>query len=84
MLSSSSLNISAIDLVAAFDTAYAPQKALPLLATPDDVNIILGEAEDPSLLKGPQELQKCYEWFFSKESEITNDHYFTFDSFKEL
>ena len=41
-------------------------------------------AEDPSLLKGPQELQKCYEWFFSKESEITNDHYFTFDSFKEL
>ena len=41
-------------------------------------------AEDPSTLKDPQELQKCYEWFFSKESEITNDHYFTFDSFKEL
>jgi len=41
-------------------------------------------AEDPSTLKNPQELQKCYEWFFSKESESTNDHYFTFDSFKKL
>ena len=41
-------------------------------------------AEDPSTLKNPQELQKCYEWFFSKESEATNHHYFTFDSFKKL
>ena len=40
--SSSSLKISAKPLMPNFETEYAPQKLLPLLATPDEVKISLG------------------------------------------
>jgi NAD(P)-dependent dehydrogenase (short-subunit alcohol dehydrogenase family) len=38
-------------------------------------------AEDPSKLKEPSELLKCYEWLLSDESKDANDLYFTFNSF---
>ena len=38
-------------------------------------------AEDPSKLKKPRELLKCYEWLLSDESKDANDLYFTFNSF---
>ena len=38
-------------------------------------------AEDPSKLKEPSELLRCYEWFLSDESKDANDLYFTFNSF---
>ena len=38
-------------------------------------------AEDPSKLKEPSELLKCYEWLLSDESKDANDLNFTFNSF---
>ena len=38
-------------------------------------------AEDPSKLKEPRELLRCYEWLLSDESKDANDLYFTFNSF---
>ena len=38
-------------------------------------------AEDPSELKEPSELLRCYEWLLSVESKDANDLYFTFNSF---
>ena len=37
-------------------------------------------AEDPSTLKKPKDLLKCYEWLLSEESSSSQEHYFTFDS----
>ena len=36
-------------------------------------------AEDPNRLKAPNELLKCYLWFFSEDSSESNNHYYKFD-----
>ena len=36
-------------------------------------------AEDPNTLKTPNELLKCYLWFFSEDSSESNNHYYKFD-----
>ena len=36
-------------------------------------------AEDPNTLKTPNELLKCYLWFFSEESSDSKKHYFKYD-----
>ena len=36
-------------------------------------------AEDPNTLKTPNELLKCYLWFFSEDSSESSNHYYKFD-----
>ena len=50
-------------------------------ATKTSMRAFAYPAEDPSKLKEPSELLKCYEWLLSDESKDANNLYFTFNSF---
>ena len=50
--------------------------------SPTSMREIAFPNEDKETLKSLEKLIPCYEWFFSEESNTTNQHYFKFSDFK--